>query len=83
MRNKHSIVSIGTYGQVKTDESKRIFRERLIVMLEELEPEIVLVYGSIPKKIFQGLEDKTKFIQYPDWTTRMKKEAAMKKEIKE
>lgn len=71
--DKHSIVSIGTYGQVKTAESKRIFREGLIVMLDELEPEVVLVYGSMPRTIFEGLESKTKFIQYPDWTTRMKK----------
>lgn len=77
--DKHSIVSIGTYGQVKTAESKRIFREGLIVMLEELEPEVVLVYGSMPKTIFQGLENKTRFIQYPDWTTRMKQEAALRK----
>ena len=78
--DKHSIVSIGTYGQVQTAESKRIFREGLIAMLEELEPEIVLVYGSMPKIIFEGLEDKTRFIQYPDWTTRMKKEAALRRE---
>jgi len=78
--DKHSIVSIGTYGQVQTAESKRIFREGLIAMLEELEPEIVLVYGSMPKIIFEGLEEQTRFIQYPDWTTRMKKEAALRKE---
>lgn len=81
--DKHSEVSIGTYGQVQTAESKRIFREGLIVMLEELEPEIVLVYGSMPKKVFEGLEEKTRFIQYPDWTTRMKKEAALKRCVEE
>jgi len=69
---KHSIVSIGTYGQVKTAESKRLFREGLVAMLEELEPEIVLVYGSMPDKIFHGLLDRTRFIQYPDWITRVK-----------
>ena len=42
-------------------------------MLDELKPKIVLVYGSMPKTIFQGLENKTKFIQYPDWMSRMKK----------
>lgn len=70
--DKHSIVSIGTYGQIKTSESKRLFREGLIAMLDELEPEVVIVYGSMPDKIFHGLLDKTKFIPYPDWTTRMK-----------
>ena len=68
----HSIVSIGTYGQIKTAKSKRIFREGLVAMLDELEPEVVLVYGSMNKKIFNGLDNRTKFISYPDWTTRMK-----------
>jgi hypothetical protein len=71
--DKHSIVSIGTYGQIQTAESKRYFREGLIEMLNELEPEVVLVYGSMPEKIFCDLKSKTQFIQYPDWTTRMKK----------
>ena len=68
----HSIVSIGTYGQIKSAESKRVFREGLIAMLDELEPEVVLVYGSMSDKIFCGLEDRTRFIEYPDWTTRVK-----------
>jgi hypothetical protein len=71
--DKHSIVSIGTYGQIQTAESKRYFREGLIEMLNELEPEIVLVYGSMPDKIFGDLKDKTNFVRYPDWTTRMKR----------
>lgn len=71
--DKHSIVSIGTYGQIQTAESKRYFREGLIEMLNELEPEVVLVYGSMPEKIFGDLRSRTQFIQYPDWTTRMKK----------
>lgn len=70
--DKHSIVSVGTYGQIQTAESKRFFKEGLEEMLKELEPEIVLVYGSMPDKIFAEYKDETKFIQYPDWTTRMK-----------
>ena len=70
--DKHSIVSIGTYGQIKTAESKRYYREGLIEMLNELEPEVVLVYGAMPNKIFGDLKERTKFVQYPDWITRMK-----------
>ncbi|WP_029233814.1 MULTISPECIES: DUF4417 domain-containing protein [unclassified Butyrivibrio] len=70
--DKHSIVSIGTYGQIKSAESKRYFREGLEEMLKELEPEVVLVYGAMPDKIFGGLLDKARFLQYPDWTSRMK-----------
>ena len=71
--DKHSIVSIGTYGQIKSAESKRYFREGLIAMLDELEPEVVLVYGAMPVKIFGDLMNKTRFVQFDDWTTRMKK----------
>lgn len=41
-------------------------------MLNTLEPKIVLVYGSMPNIIFGDLLSKTRFIQYPDWTTKMK-----------
>ena len=71
--DKHSIVSVGTYGQIKSSEEKRYFREGFMSMLDELEPEVVLVYGSMPNKIFGGLEERTKFIAYPDWITRMKR----------
>lgn len=71
--DKHSIVSIGTYGQIRSAESKRYFREGLLAMLEELEPEVVLVYGSMPDKIFGDLLDKTRFVQFDDWMTRVKK----------
>lgn len=76
--DKHSIVSIGTYGQIKKAESKRIFREGLIEMINTLEPEIVLVYGPMPEKIFAGLENRTKFIAYPDWTSKMKQKNKQK-----
>lgn len=71
--DKHSIVSIGTYGQIQSSESKRYFREGLIEMIKELEPEVVLVYGAMPEKIFGDLTDLTRFVQYQDWTTRMKR----------
>lgn len=71
--DKHSIVSVGTFGQIRTAESKRYFREGLTEMLKELEPEVVLVYGSMPKEIFEGLTERARFVQYPDWTTRMRR----------
>ncbi len=72
--NMKYIVSIGTYGQIRSAESKRLFREGLMELLKELEPEVVLVYGSMLQKIFGDLLNKTKFVQFPDWTTRMKNE---------
>ncbi len=70
---KHSIVSIGTYGQIKSAESKRYFREGLVAMLDELEPKVVLVYGSMPDSVFHDLYHRARFVNYPDWTTRKKK----------
>ena len=68
---KHSIVSIGTYGCIQSKEDKYYFKAGLEAMLGTLEPEIVLVYGSMPSSIFQDYENHTKFIQYDDWTSRM------------
>lgn len=73
---KYSVISIGTYGCIRSKEDKHYFKEGLIAMLEELKPQAVLVYGSMPKQIFKGLENKTNFICYPDWITRKKMEAS-------
>lgn len=66
---KHSIVSIGTYGCSKTREEVHHLREGLKAMIEELEPEIVLVYGSMPDSVFKEFLDKVQFFLYPDWTS--------------
>lgn len=66
---KHSIVSIGTFGCVKSKEEQSMFRKGLIAMLDELEPQIVLVYGAMPDYVFHDLKTRTEFIQYPDWTS--------------
>lgn len=70
---KHSIVAIGTYGCIQTRDDKYHFKAGLEEMLYELEPEVVLVYGSMPKQVFGDYINCTKFIQYDDWTKRMHK----------
>lgn len=69
---KHSIVAIGTYGCFKSRDDKYHFEAGLASMLEELEPSVVLVYGSMNPKIFGQYENDTKLISYPDWITRKK-----------
>ena len=66
---KHSIVSIGTYGCNQGKEEKRLLREGLKAMIEEIQPRCVIVYGSMSDIVFKDLKDKTKFIQFDDWTT--------------
>lgn len=73
---KHSIVSIGTYGCIKSKENKIYFTEGLEAMLEELEPEVVLVYGGMPDSIFAKVKDRAKFVHYPDWTSIQKRRSA-------
>ncbi len=69
---KHSIYSVGTYGCCKTAEERYHLRHGLISMIEELEPEIILIYGAMPESVFHGLNSQTRFIQFPDWTTLKK-----------
>lgn len=64
---KHSIVAIGTYGCSKRRLERHHLRAGLIAMLDELAPEIVLVYGAMPDAIFGDLTARTRFINYPDW----------------
>lgn len=68
---KHGIVAIGTYGCFDGRENKYYFSAGLEAMMETLEPQVVLVYGSMPEKIFGQYMNYAKFVQYPDWTTRM------------
>ncbi|SCY34084.1 protein of unknown function [Lachnospiraceae bacterium XPB1003] len=68
---KHSVVAIGTYGCCKSREDKYHIEAGLSAMMSSLEPEVVLVYGSMPEKIFGKYDSYSRFVQYSDWTTRM------------
>ena len=74
---KNSIVSIGTYGCVQSKENKYYFREGLKAMLDELTPEVVLVYGSMPKSIFSAdILQRSHFVNYPDWISKVRKKVS-------
>lgn len=68
---KNSIVAIGTYGCIKTKEDKIIFKEGLNELIITLKPKVVLVYGAMPPTVFSDFENKTRFVQYEDWTQRV------------
>jgi len=69
---KHSVVSIGTYGCIRGDENRFYFREGLTEMLRVIEPPQVLVYGNMPSDIFGDCLEDAEFVRYDDWT-RIKK----------
>lgn len=66
---KNSIVAIGTFGCIQSKKNKDHFKRGLESMLTTLEPETVLVYGSMPDFIFSDYITSTNFIKYPDWDT--------------
>lgn len=70
---QHSIVAIGTYGCFKTRDDKYHFEAGLASMMETLEPDVILVYGSMNSKVFGPYLHSAKFVQYTDWITRMKR----------
>ena len=65
---KHSIISVGTYGCIQGRDNKYHFKAGLESMLETLEPEVVLVYGSMPNTVFGDYLNCTKFVQFDNWT---------------
>ena len=69
---RHSPVVISTYGCIQGKDNKYHFRAGLEAMMEELEPSLVLVHGPMPDKVFASVSQLSKFIQYPDWITRVK-----------
>ncbi len=68
---KHSIVSIGSYGQIKDRVNRYYFEAGMESMMETLEPEIVLVYGKMSNKLKEKYSE-AKFVEYPDWTRAMR-----------
>ena len=68
----NSIVSVGTYGCIKTKEQQILFKNGFRSMIEYLKPKVVLVYGNTPAFIFNEFKEKTKIVSYPDWTKYMK-----------
>ena len=63
---KNYIVAISTHGCIKSNEQKDLFRKCLIKTLEILQPTDVLVYGYMPKRVFDGLDKMTNFHRYPN-----------------
>lgn len=71
---KHSIVSIGTYGQLKDRVNRYYLEAGLDSMMETLEPEIILVYSKLPEEIKKKYPS-TKFVEYQDWTSAIREDS--------
>lgn len=63
----NSIVSIGTYGCCQTQDEKRLMHLGVVEMLKVLHPQIIVVYGSMPKDVFCDFPYEPRFLQFDNW----------------
>ena len=50
---KESIIAVGSHGCVKVKDEKEIFIQGLDVIVEELKPKCIVVFGTTPAEIFE------------------------------
>lgn len=72
---KHGIVAVSTYGCFRGNENKRHFHDGFIAMLKYLEPEIVLIHGTIPRDILGYIPSNLHIVHYMDWTAQKRRRA--------
>ena len=60
--------AISGYGCIQKKEDKELFKKGLMLMLEKLEPKLVLVYGPMPKSVFEEAKQKCEFLHFEEWT---------------
>lgn len=66
---KHGAVAVGCYGCIRGADNIAHFVNGFRVMLEKLEPKMVLIYGKLPKKIIEQVRGRVKIVAYNDWTS--------------
>ncbi len=55
---KNRLIAIGTYGCVRLRGNRKIFAEQLKIVVDELSPSGILVYGPTPNEIFSYVVEK-------------------------
>ena len=68
LEEKYGIYSIGTYGCCQSAEYKHHLREGLRSFIKEIEPEIILVYGSMSDSIFGEFKKDVQFVHFDNWS---------------
>lgn len=61
---KGSMVSVSTHGCITSREERRMFKTGVSAMLEEIQPEVVLVHGYMPDDIFGEFLTQVEFHRY-------------------
>ena len=55
---KRQIVAIGTLGAIRDNDSKKLLKNSIDALVENIEPTVIIVYGKAPKEIFKSAIDK-------------------------
>lgn len=53
---KHCVIAVGTHGNLKLLEDREIFLKGLDIIVNRLEPIVIVVYGAAPEKYFKKYE---------------------------
>lgn len=69
---RHSPVVVSSYGCYRGGQNKFHFKAGLMAMMDELEPSMVVVHGSLSKDLAERVRSRAELYQYPDWTARVK-----------
>jgi len=68
---KHTLISIGTHGFIKKLDNRSIFKEQLKIIVDELEPSGICVYGPASEEIFgYAIEKEIPIYQYDSYTMK-------------
>ncbi len=60
----NTMVSVSTYGCIRTERQKSMFKTGMRAMLDTLHPPITLVHGYMPNEVFDGFRTETEFHRY-------------------
>lgn len=71
---KHTVVAVGTHGFIKETQEKYEWYCFLDTIINALEPKTIVVYGTLPGKIFDDLKRKQEFVFYDSWIEKRIKE---------
>ncbi|WP_288886485.1 DUF4417 domain-containing protein [uncultured Eubacterium sp.] len=54
---KHCVIAVGSHGNMRQKEDRKVFLLGLDVIVSILQPSVIVVYGTAPKKYFQKYID--------------------------
>lgn len=65
---KNSNIAVDSLGCIKNVEERKFFLAGLAEGIKILKPENLIIYGALPKYIFEKYKDVTNILHFPCWT---------------